>query len=268
MAAGGPEPGRPDRPGTGGPARGTPVGSRPLGARAGAPGPGYAAAGPGGDPGPRARPDQVRPDAGLPGHLLPGRCADHGVRPGRDAPQRDHRAALRGCAPVELRRVRLPGTAADLRHQRLRRDAARALGVGRQTAGGQLRDRRPRPGILPGRPARHRAGRGPRVPGAAARGGPDEDPRRVVRPSGRGSHPRGHRPGGPPRPAGQERGPGSQAGHGQGADPGQRPGDGPAGGEGGGRTPDRPRPSDHHPDRGPAADRPGPASRPRARSGT
>ncbi len=30
---------------------------------------------------------------------------------------------------------------------------------------------------------------------------PDEDPRRGVRPSGRGSHPRWHRPGGPPQPA-------------------------------------------------------------------
>ena len=56
-----------------------------------------------------------------------------------------HRAALRRRPPVELRRVRLAGAPADVRHQRLRRDAARPVGVGRQAAGGELRDRRPRP---------------------------------------------------------------------------------------------------------------------------
>ena len=43
-------------------------------------------------------------------------------------------AGLRRRPPVELRRVRLPGAASRLRHQRLRRDPARAVGVGRQTA--------------------------------------------------------------------------------------------------------------------------------------
>ena len=50
----------------------------------------------------------------------------------------DHRAAVRGCAPVELRRIRHPGAPAHLRHQRFRRDPPRPVGVGRQADGGQL----------------------------------------------------------------------------------------------------------------------------------
>ena len=52
------------------------------------------------------------------------------------------RAVLRRRAPGELRCVRLAGAAAGVRHQRLRRDAARAVGVGRQAAGGEPGDRR------------------------------------------------------------------------------------------------------------------------------
>ena len=46
-------------------------------------------------------------------------------------------AAVRGRAPVQFRGVRLPGAAAGLRRQRLRRDPARPVRVGRQAAGGQ-----------------------------------------------------------------------------------------------------------------------------------
>ena len=65
-------------------------------------------------------------------------------RPGRDAALRPDRAVLRRRAPVELRRVRLARAAPRFRPQRFRRDAARAVGVGRQAAGGEHVDRRAR----------------------------------------------------------------------------------------------------------------------------
>ena len=58
------------------------------------------------------------------------------------------RPAVRRRAPVELRRVRLARAEPRLRHQRLRRDLARALGVGREAAGGELRGRRARKRLL------------------------------------------------------------------------------------------------------------------------
>ena len=51
---------------------------------------------------------------------------------------------LRRRAHLELRRVRGSGPQARLRAERLRRDAARPVGVGRQADGGERRDRRPR----------------------------------------------------------------------------------------------------------------------------
>ena len=62
-----------------------------------------------------------------------------------DAAHRPARAALRRRAPVELRRLRRARPAARVQHQRLRRDAARPVRVGRQAAGRELRRRRPRP---------------------------------------------------------------------------------------------------------------------------
>ena len=53
-------------------------------------------------------------------------------------------AALRRCASVELRRVRRARSAAGVQHQRLRRDAAGPVRVGREAARGQLRRGRPR----------------------------------------------------------------------------------------------------------------------------
>ena len=92
--------------------------------------------------------------------------------------QRPAGAALRRRPPGQLRWLRLTRAHARLRHQRLRRDPARPLRVGRQATGRQLRGRRPlqRP--------RHRRPRG-----RAA------DPRPHLRP--------GHGPlrrDGPPRP--------------------------------------------------------------------
>ncbi len=54
------------------------------------------------------------------------------------------RAAVRRRAPVQLRRVRRARSAARVQRQRLRRDAAGPVRVGREAAGGQLRRGRPR----------------------------------------------------------------------------------------------------------------------------
>ena len=103
-----------------------------------------AARAPGADAGARARPDPLRPDARLAVHVLPRSGDDHGARPRRDAALRSDGSVLRGRAPVELRRVRLTRAATGVRHQRLRRDAAGPLGVGRQAACDQHADRRDR----------------------------------------------------------------------------------------------------------------------------
>ena len=57
---------------------------------------------------------------------------------------RHHRPGQRRRPPLELRALRLAGADPRLRRQRLRRDAARALGVGRQAARRERRHRRPR----------------------------------------------------------------------------------------------------------------------------
>ena len=71
-----------------------------------------------------------------------------------DRPDRAARAALRRRAPLELRHLRGAGAQARLRHQRLRRDAARPVRVGREAARGELRGRRPRRGFDDGDGAR------------------------------------------------------------------------------------------------------------------
>ena len=113
------------------------------------------------EPGARAGPDPLRADARLAVRVLPRRGVDHGGRPGRRLPVRGQRPALRRRAPVELRRVRLARAAADVRHQRLRRNAPRPVGVGREAARGELRGPRPRPRLRTSRSARDRRGRRP-----------------------------------------------------------------------------------------------------------
>ena len=56
------------------------------------------------------------------------------ARPGRHTPLGAHDPGLRRRPPDELRRVRLAGAPAGVRHQRLRRDLPGAVGVGRQAA--------------------------------------------------------------------------------------------------------------------------------------
>ena len=116
--------------GEGGSGEGSSREPRGLGSAGGPSGPRRPARGAGDVAGARARPDPVRPDAGLAVRLLPGRGRGHGRRPRGDAALRAHRPGLRRRAPVELRRVRLARAAAAVRHQRLRRDAARVRGNG------------------------------------------------------------------------------------------------------------------------------------------
>ena len=131
------------------------------------PGPGRPrgpAAGAGRHAGARAGADQVRPDAGLAVHVLPRRRLPDGVRPGRHPTDQHVGAAVRRRAPVELRGLRGPGPAARLQHQRLRRDAARPVRVGRQAAGDELRRRGPRPRVRRRAAGVGQPGGGPGVP--------------------------------------------------------------------------------------------------------
>ena len=89
----------------------------------------------------RARPDPLRPHARVAVHVLPRRGGDHGRGPRVDPAVGAAGAVLRRRAPVELRRLRLARPAARLRPQRLRRDAAGAVGVGRQAARREHADR-------------------------------------------------------------------------------------------------------------------------------
>ena len=131
-----------------------------------------------------------RADAGVAVHVLPRSGAADGGGPGHHARLGAAGAAVRGRAPVQLRRVRLAGTAAGLRHQRLRRDPARPVRVGRQAAGrepgrGGTRQRVPRQSPPQDRP---RGGRG--LPHGDARLRAAALPGRVVRPPGHRAGPR------------------------------------------------------------------------------
>ena len=79
------------------------------------------------------------------------------------------RAALRRCPSLELRDLRDARAEHDVRHQRLRRDPSRPVGVGRQAPGREPRRRRPRPRLLGQAARRGRPGRRGRVPDGDAR---------------------------------------------------------------------------------------------------
>ena len=79
----------------------------------------------------------LRPHDAVAFHLLSRLGGDHGGRPG--VTPTPAFACRRAATPIcELRRFRHAGAPRHLRHQRPRRDAARALGVGRQAPGRQL----------------------------------------------------------------------------------------------------------------------------------
>ena len=113
-------------------------------------------------PGAGAGADPLRADAGVAVHVLSRRGVPDGGRSGRDAPYGLGSAAVRRRASVELRCLRRPGSPAGVQHQRLRRDAAGPVRVGRQAARRQLRRRRPRPRL------RRQAARGDQSRGDAA----------------------------------------------------------------------------------------------------
>ena len=111
------------------------------------PRPGRRARAPGGGSRRRARPPALRPHARLRVHLLPRRRGDHGRRPRGDAELRALGSGVRRRSPLELRRLRVAGPQPGRRHQRLRRDPPRPMGMGRQAARRQLRDRGPGPRV-------------------------------------------------------------------------------------------------------------------------
>ena len=158
--------------GAGGPGQGGPIGGAAflpggLGGPAGPSRPGGPPREPGRVPGPRAGPHPLRPDAGLAVHLLPRGRSHHGLGPVHHPPVGPERPGLRRCPPEQLRGVRLGRAEPGVRRQRLRRDPARTLGVGREAPGRQPGHRRPRPGVL-------RQGAGRRGPGGGLRL-PDRD---------------------------------------------------------------------------------------------
>ena len=93
-----------------------------------------------------ARPDPLRPDEGVAVPVLPRRGGHHGHRPGHDPGER-HARPVCGDAHMSTSDSRLAGAPPDVRHQRLRRDAARAMGVGRQAARHEPGHRRPANGF-------------------------------------------------------------------------------------------------------------------------
>ena len=161
--------------------RGSTLDARRLGARDGSAGSRRVARGAGANARPGARADPVRADAPLAACLLPRRGRDHGGRPRACAANRAGRSALGRCASLQLRRLRSLGPASRLQPERLRRDAARAVRVGRQAPG-----REPRGGRAGAR-VRQEAAAGseshgrPLVPPGAAGLRPEPHARRLVR---------------------------------------------------------------------------------------
>ena len=149
--------------------------------------------GPGGGPppGPGAAASRAHGRVGL--RLLPGHAGGDGLRPRLDPADRHRRPGQRRRPHQQLRPLRLPGASPRLRRQRLRRDPARALGVGRQAAGGQRRHRLPGQRLQRVGDPRGDDGRRPRLPpvdGPLRDHAPD---RRLVRLAHRRRHPRGGR---------------------------------------------------------------------------
>ena len=91
----------------------------------------------------RTRSDPPRQDERLAVHVLPRHGRGDGLR---SLPHTDHRpdvADLRRRPPVELRRLQRPRPTTRLRPERFRRDADRAVRMGREAARGEHHPRRP-----------------------------------------------------------------------------------------------------------------------------
>ena len=165
-------------------------------------------------------------------------ASDLATHPGH----RDDRAGVRGRAPVQLRPLRLARAQAGLRRQRLRRDAARALGVGREAAGGQPGGGRAGERVQRQGPQEDRARLGRALPAGHAAAVRRGQPGRLV-------HPGGHRrvPGPVRRPAQGAPAQAAGQGPGQGPDPGQHAGAEQADPDRGRAAADRSRPAGHRP---------------------
>ena len=88
-----------------------------------------------------ARSDPLRAHAAIAIYVLSRRRCGDGCGPFPHSFQRCSRSGLRGLPSIELRHLRHPGAAGDLRHQRFRRNASGPLGMGCDAARRQLRDR-------------------------------------------------------------------------------------------------------------------------------
>ena len=84
-----------------------------------------------------ARADPLRTHVGVTVCVLSGCGVRDGLGPGRYAADRHSGAALRRRASGQLRRIRVAGAAVAVRPRRLRRDAARTVGMGREATGGE-----------------------------------------------------------------------------------------------------------------------------------
>ena len=93
----------------------------------------------------RARADPLRAHARLAVHVLPRRGGDHGRRPRARTPRTGLTCSSAATPTSRTSAASRRRSGARLRPQRLRRDAARPVRVGREAARGELRDRRPRP---------------------------------------------------------------------------------------------------------------------------
>ena len=98
------------------------------------------------------------PDDGVAVHVLPGGGEGDGGRPGRHPEGGPGGPGLRRCAPVELRRFRVAGTAVGVRSERFRRNPAGSVRVRPEADGGQLHHRRPQQRLQQSRCARRDGG--------------------------------------------------------------------------------------------------------------
>ena len=119
-------------------------------------------------PAARARADPDRSDARLTVRVPTGIRRGDGRRPGDDAADGFDGPAVRRRPPGQLRGLRQPGAAARVRPERLRRDAPRTVGVGRQAPRGERRRRVARERLCRGRLSRYGPDRRLGVPHAGS----------------------------------------------------------------------------------------------------
>ena len=144
--------------------------------------------GPGSRPAPGPAAVAPRSDGRLGLRVLPRSARGDGLRPVHRATERHRRPGERRRAPLELRLVRLARANPRVRLERLRRDPARAMGVGRQAPRRQRRHRLPDERVHPRRGADGDAGHRAGIPRADGSLLGDAPPRHLVRPDDRGGH--------------------------------------------------------------------------------